>query len=382
MIYLIILIYIIYLNIPSCNDNNRKSAYWFLYLLFVFIAGFRYNLGNDTYAYTQEFKNFPTLFELDIKYIRESNYQLLWIIFESLVRTITNSFYLLQITLAAFVNFSVFRFIKSNSKKPFFSILLYYLLFYLNLNMEILRESVCISLLLLAFPLIGRKQYFKFYVIASIAFLFHNSGIILFIIPLFIGLKLNKRKYIIIIVSLLVLSGFISVFFSNIIQNITTLYTFSQFGYFDSLGSVGTTFNTQILLFIKYVALPTIILFFFYHYIDDIERKLIFLYIASSILYLQIFIFYRVRDYFLIFLIISFTNGLITRFSNQIHHQVIKGFALVIFLYITLFRVYYSSTNYDGMQLYLHYYPYNSILNEDIPQSRLRNFAKVGSIRN
>lgn len=382
MIYLILLIYIIYLNIPSCNDNNSKSAYWFLYLLFVFIAGFRYNLGNDTYAYTQEFKNFPTLFELDIKYIRESNYLLNLIIFETLIGIITNSFYLFEITLASFVNFSVSRFIKSNSKKPFFSILLYYLLFYLNLNMEILRESVCISLLLLAFPLIGRKQYFKFYVIASIAFLFHNSGIILFIIPLFIGLKLNKRKYIIIIISLLVLSGFISVFFSNIIQNITTLYTFSQFGYFDSLGSVGTTFNTQILLFIKYVALPTIILFFFYHYIDDIERKLIFLYIASSILYLQIFIFYRVRDYFLIFLIISFTNGLITRFSNQIHHQVIKGFALVIFLYITLFRVYYSSTNYDGMQLYLHYYPYNSILNEDIPQSRLRNFAKVGSIRN
>jgi hypothetical protein len=382
MIYLITLIYIIYLNFTFSKQNRAwLPSYWFVYLILVLLAGFRYNLGNDTFAYTQEFKTFPTLFELNYNFITGSNYQILWIIFESSIRTITDSFYFLQFILAAFVNYAVFKYIKLHSQNPFLTILFYYILFFLNLNMEILRESVSISLLLISLKYIENKQYLKYYIIATIAFFFHYSGGLLFLIPLFLKLKIERKGYLISTIALLSLSGFISIYLANFIDSFNLLYAFSKSGYFDALGTTGTTINTQILLFIKYIAIPCLVFLLFYKYFEENEKKFVFLYIVFSILYLQIFIFYRIRDYFYIFLIVSLTNGLILKYNNKLHNLFIKGFLMGIFLYISLFRVYYSSNN-NGVQLYLHYYPYNSILNEEIPQARVINFAKVGGVRN
>ena len=66
MVYLILLIYIIFLSLKYPRlDKNGLPAYWFLFLIFVLIAGLRYNLGTDTFAYTREYETFPTVYQLD-----------------------------------------------------------------------------------------------------------------------------------------------------------------------------------------------------------------------------------------------------------------------------------------------------------------------------
>jgi hypothetical protein len=376
MIYIIILIYLVFLNIISPKlDKNGILAYWSVCLALVLIAGFRYNLGLDTYAYTNDYKTYPILSKISFNYIKDSIYQPLWILFESTIRTVSKSFYILQLTLSIFVNIIVFKIVKRYSFNPFFTILLYYILFYLNLNMEILRESVALCLLLLGVKFINEKKYYKYYLLATIAFLFHESGIILFIFPLLMQIKLNKKAYIIIIVSAIIISGFLSLFFVEILSKINILIGLSKIKYFDSFEPNS---NIQAFNYIKYVFMPSIILFTFFEKLTEYERKYILIYILFSILFIQIYIFYRIRDYFLILFLIAFTNGLTKWLDNKYYHLILKGAIITCFLYISLFRYYYYERNDRYVyQLYLNYYPYNSILDEEIPQSRLINYQNA-----
>lgn len=375
MLYILVLIYIIYLSIRYPRLNNKSlGLFYLLFIIFVLLAGFRYNLGTDTYAYTKEYKTFPTLFQLKYSFIKNSPYQILWILFESSLRTLTKSFYLLQTILAIFVNFVVFRTIRKYSINPFFSVLLYYIFFYLNLNMEIIRESISISLLLIGVNYISEKRYFKYFTLATIAFLFHESGLVLFIVPIIMNISMSKKAYIISISLLVVFSSLISLYFLDYLSKINLIIGLSKINYYTSISS-----NASFPLFnyVKYVFLPSSILFIFYKYFNEYEKKYIFIYVIFSILFIQIFIFYRIRDYFLIFLIISFTNGTITGLGNKSYKLLLKLITISIFVFIFLYRYYYSASNPYNYQLYLNYYPYNSILNEEIPSTRLNNYIKV-----
>lgn len=377
MIFIIILILIIVLSIiyPRLN-NNGLAAYWFLFAIFVLISGFRYNVGIDTYSYTTEYKSFPTLSQLSSSFIQESNYQILWILFESAIRSITSSFYLLQILVALFVNFAVFRIAKVYSINPFLTILFYYLLFYLSLNMEILRESISISCLFIGIGLITKKQFIRYYILAIVAFLFHESGAVLFIVPFILNLKLSKKGYFIIITGLISFAGILSLYIVEKFYNFNLIFNLNKAAYFDP---VSKSSGTQLFDFIKYVLMPSSIMVLFFNRFSVHEKNFVFFYIIFSILFTQLFIFYRIRDYFLILFLISVTNGIANGFSKNLNYVFVKGAFLSLFLYISLFRYYYSEKN--EYQLYLNYYPYNSIINEEIPKSRIKNRNMIQVIR-
>lgn len=375
MLYILILIYIIYLSIRYPRLNNKSlGLFYLLFIIFALVAGLRYNLGTDTYAYTKEYKTFPTLFQLQYSFIKNSPYQIFWILFESSLRTITKSFYLLQTILAIFVNFVVFRTIRKYSLNPFFSILLYYILFYLNLNMEIIRESISICLLLIGVGYISEKKYIKYYVLATIAFLFHESGLVLFIVPAILNINISKKAYVISITLLILFSGLLSIYFLDYLSKINFILGLSKINYYTN---ISTNIGFPLFNYVKYVFLPVSILFVFYNCLNDYEKKYIFIYVIFSILFIQIFIFYRIRDYFLIFLIISFTNSIIIRFGNKSLKLLLKLLSIFVFIFIFMYRYYYSASNPYNYQLYLNYYPYNSIINEEIPSSRLNNYIKV-----
>lgn len=383
MIYIIILLYIIVLNIvyPKINKSGNY-AYWFLYIILVAIAGFRYRLGVDTNSYTIEYQSFPTLFQLKYSFFKDSKYQILWILFESSLRTITSSFYLLQFVLAAFVNYCVFIVIKKQSVNPFFTILLYYMLYYVTLNMEILRESVAISLLLLGTNFLIEKKYTKYYILAIIAFLFHQSGIILFIIPFLLKIKMSRINYFATIILIYIFSQAISLIFLNYLLEYEYFNIVIKNGYFNSLDSLGSTLNSQIYAHIKYVLIPVILLFIFSNRLNEIEKKYIFIYIIFAIIYMQLVIFYRIRDYFFILFLLSITNGIFEKINNKAMTSFRKGIIIFCFLFVWLRGLYYNGRNVSGSQLYLRYYPYNSIFNEDFPQSRINTYGKIGSLTN
>lgn len=374
MIYILICLCIIaaIFLFPRMNTEGWL-AYWFFFIIFVLIAGFRYKIGRDTYNYTDEYQNFPTLSQLNRSFINNSDYQILWILFESTLRSITRSFYLLQIIVAIFVNFAVFNTIKKYSINPFITILFYFLIFYLNLNMEIIRESICIALLLIGIDFLTKKKLIVYYILAIIAYLFHESGAVLFFVPLIFNLNLSRKSIISITIAVIATSGLIATYLIQKLPDFEWLNT-NKIAYFvDTQGSSGT----QLFNYIKYVILPSLILLIFYKRLNKFERNFIFLYIVFSILFTQLAIFFRIRDYFLILFLISVSNSIIKGFNKRFNHAIYKAGFIFIFLYVSLFRYYYYEKN--DVQLYLNYYPYNSIMNENIPQARLDNWLKINT---
>lgn len=372
MVYLFIFTYLILGNILfSRLDNKGLLEYKFLLVVLVLVAGFRYKIGIDTYSYTLEYENFPTLFQLTYSFIEDSRYQVLWILFESTIRTISSSFYLLQLVLALFVNFVVFRFIRIYSLHPFLTVLFYFLLFYLNLNMEILRESVSICFLLIGIDFLLKKKFVGYYILAVIAYFFHESGFILFIIPPLLQLKWTKKSYFLLIISFFFISEFIFFYFLELISSMNYFFYSEKLDYFEYQE---VSIGTRIFMILKYVITPSLILFGLFNSLKEIERNYILAYILFSILCTQSFIFYRIRDYVFILFLVAVTNCFV-RFDKRFNKSFVRTACSISFLFIFLFRFYYYSGN--PHQLYLNYYPYNFILDEEIPESRIENFNKI-----
>jgi hypothetical protein len=376
MLYFVILIYIIILSIKFPKINRIGSFnYWVLCSVFILVAGFRYNVGVDTYTYGLEYENFPTLSELDYNFVLNSNYKFFWILFESSIRSISNSFYLLQFLLAFFVNIIVFRFCKIYSLNPFLTILLYYLLFYLNLNMEILRESVSMSLMLLCLEMWINKRYIYFFLLSIIAYFFHESALIILLIPFLKYFDLNKTGVIVTLFIAIVFSSLISSYFVDILTFQNLILNGNKVGYLESLS---VSDGTNIFILGKYVFFPTAVLLFLFSYLSIYEKVFILLYVISSILYIELFIFYRIRDYFLLLFLVAFVNGVSLKFNLEYSSLFFKKAVICCFIFISLFRYYYNSKMVNDFQVYYNYYPYKSILDEEIPSNRMNNIRYLG----
>jgi len=358
---------------PRLNIEGLKM-YRILFFVLVLIAGLRYNVGVDTYSYTKEFQTFPTIYQLDFSFIKQSNYQILWILFESVLRTFTSSFYVLQFTLAIFVNFVVFKTVRKYSISPFLTMVFYFLFFYFNLNMEILRESIPICLLLVAIPFLIERKLIRYLIISTIAFFFHESGIILFIVPFIFYLRISKKYYFITIIVLFSISSIVSFYFTDFVTNLNFLFNQSKVSsYFTP---VDRSAGTDLFIYIKYIIFPSLVLFISFKTLTEMEKKVIFLYIICSILYVQIIGFFRIRDYFLLLFLISVSNAIMRGFRNKTYNNFLRIAYLSIFLFVFLFRYYYAETN--QFNLYSNYYPYNSIFNERIPESRMLIIKNLG----
>jgi hypothetical protein len=354
------------------EGNFRNYFAFYITTLLILISGFRYNLGLDTLFYTAEFETFPKLADLARTFFSESNYQPLWILFVSTVRSLNLNFYVVQFALAIFVNFSLLSFLTKYSVSVIASLLFYFIFFYFNLNMEILRESVCIAIFLLSFPFLLDRKVFIYHLLFLIAFFFHESAIIMPFAYFFFGRKLNKRFYILVPLIVLGLSSILAASLKDLIFLFEFLFVKNKLNYFEvsEEGSSAFLFNL-----VKYVFIPYSILILFHDDLIDWERKSLFLYLIFSILFLNFFIFYRIRDYFFIFYIVLFTNLIYRNYKILIFRNgpLIKIAMFCLFIFLNTYRFYYIPTRDAHYQVYLNYFPYTSIFTEKIPDERTSN---------
>ena len=127
----------------------------------------------------------------------------MWLVLNSLVKTIGGGFIALQLIQSAFVNGIVFYVIQKKCSYKYFCVVLYFLLYYQYFTTEIMREAMAISIFLLSFDFLLSGKYLKYYVLAILAVLFHVSAVVLLIVPFF---KIFERKnYNIVVLSTLVL---------------------------------------------------------------------------------------------------------------------------------------------------------------------------------
>lgn len=198
MVYIfviVILLFLMYHYDYRGHSRGRKAWYIFIVVYLMLLAGLRYRIGGDTINYaTNHYTIFPDLYEYWQYDFTNASYNRGYLFLNAIALTISHNFVAMQIILAIFVNGVIFRFFYKNTSKIFSAVLFYFLLSYLGLNMEVLRESCAVAMFLLGWEYFWKEKWIKYYLCCIIAVSFHSGALFTFILPLF-TLKCLKKAF-------------------------------------------------------------------------------------------------------------------------------------------------------------------------------------------
>ena len=167
------------------KTGGEKGWYYFNLIALILLAGLRYRVGGDTLMYMSVFNEYPTLDELKYFDFDDAEYNPLWYIFNAISKSIYDDFFFFQLMHACVVNPIFFFFFKKYCPNYYFSaILLYYAGYFCYFNMEVLRESLCICVLLLITRFLLQKRWIPYYTMCILALFMHYSALVMFLFPL------------------------------------------------------------------------------------------------------------------------------------------------------------------------------------------------------
>lgn len=376
MIYIIALLYtffLVYKYDIKGKKRGLETHYKFLWLLFTGVAGLSYHVGGDSIGYEEVFdtyqgvRSFNYLFKGDMF---ANSQEPLWILINMIFSSVFGDFMYLKLSIAIFFNSTVFWFIKKHSTRPFFSILLYAVILYLHLNFQVLRESVGISLFLIAFDKIcGEKKNYKLYfALCLVAAFTHRFSFITFIIPALLFIKMNVYYYVL-IGALLVAGPFINnfVFGSGLyLLNDTITSSLDHFLESDKYQIETLSVFGIIHTFIKIIPLWVLIYFSRQSKLKSLAALYVLLFVLNAV---SVGILYRIND----FLLIPFVVVASESFANiQKGHQSIMGFPISKGLLNGIILLFLATTisSHINSPNFFEYYPYSSVFTREKVRER------------
>lgn len=398
MIYIFVLLYVIYLiyryDIRKVKYVNNallgfKMHYYFLLVVIVSIVGFSYRLGMDTASYMEYFESVDPDICYTFFHLSERRFEPIPELLFSSCKSISNDFTLVQFVIALFVNSIIFWFLRKHSPLFFFSVFLYFIFLFWNLNFEIKRESIAICIFLIALDSIliekpKKKDYIKYYVICSIATLAHRFAFITFLYPLLLGIKFSKL-YILLFsgmtIVLILWSSIVSDFFSafNVVLALSSGESIQEYLDSDRFGTGGIS----IFGVFNKIVIPLIIV---YTAKTGINRKiysLVLVYFVVSLLMTHVFIFYRITNYLLIFLFLVYANSLklILSVQNRTTIPIKKKLMLLknksitsrnnpLIFSLLLFVICFHIVTLAKKEEHIRYLPYSSVFTKELNKER------------
>lgn len=200
IIYLFLLIYIFFLSLifnPRKCKKNRKKFVIFAFLAIFLINGLRnYTVGTDFYKYY-----YPNY--IDFRYIPWKSIQSVTIsgdweigfcILSKILSLISTNFCLFTLVTSFLITVPYAIFIYDNSEDVVFSTLFYILFNIMFSNMNVIRQALAVSFVLLGVNELKKDKTFKYFFWTILALLFHKSAIIAFIFFFFKKIKFTKNK--------------------------------------------------------------------------------------------------------------------------------------------------------------------------------------------
>ncbi|WP_313097154.1 EpsG family protein [Empedobacter sp.] len=361
MIEYFILFLIVTFSIIIFDLNKYKELktqiYYFIFIFSSLLMGLRYKVGIDTYNYMVSFKNVPYFYNIHFSEILNYEYPPLFLIISSLIKTfISNEFYVFQLFHTFFINYVIFFFIKKNIKFPFIGIFVYFLIYFLYFNTEIIKESIAVCIFLLNYKNLVNRKWLRYYILVIISILFHPSASILLLLPLLINLRFNKKFIIIFSIAILLMLNL-----SIILPHFSFFEKIRKVQFYleqDEINNMNFTWN--LLLTIQLSVFPFLTLFFLkriYKLETKFENILLVMVIIGSGCLLNGVIFQRFTNYFIPFYGILLANLFYTYIFKYNKFKILVSFFLV-----SMCTIY----NYDfwSHSRYKIWIPYHSIFNE------------------
>ena len=346
----------------------------FAYMILALVAGLRFRLGSDAYAYEYYINNTAVgIMDIDSGDVWDGFYQPGWVVLTSIAKSLGHYLYL-QMFVSFVSVFSVYFFLKKNTNFFASSTLFFFISFYHYFSVEILREALAISIFLGAMTVFKERKVVSF-VLCCASILFHKFAVLTIFIYILLTFNFGLKRFVLFI-SIIILA---SVYFKNPLSVITVLYSAIGTINFETYELGGEMSVFGVLLYTSKILLPLIAILYGYKRRHVISMYIpprvfyIFCGLTSSIYLIRLISFpyvERLNNYFIIF-VITYSATLTIIFLKK-QTFVVRNclfififFGAVIFNWLPLMK-----PNVDGLPGYAMYYPYSSYLNPSIDESR------------
>lgn len=384
MIYLL-LFFAIFVGVLRYDFSSRKPHHkemYYKYILFFFIlmSGLSYKVGSDINAYMAEFSIISYDAVTEANFFSLANKQPMWLLFENLCKSIVGDFAFMKIIISVFVCVTFFRFFKDNTSYYFSALLAYFFMMSFDVNFNILRQSISMSFFLIAYSRMMKNKFVSTCFFVVMAVMFHNSAIVLLLIPILSKINLYKQPLVIWSIALAISLGL--VFFMSYSGMLQGLAMIIQSDDFNSLAEVydseeyGTS-AVRLVSVLFYIVLHSLIFYFLVKL--RYPRYLIWMFLFYTVFFLlsySIPIFGRIKLYFTPFYIVAVID-LIYKYAKSLRLANNRGLVtlalLTLFLFPSIKNFFVINPRYNDMQL-VQYYPYHSIIDKGVEQKRERLF--------
>lgn len=369
-------------------------SYWGLLAIFIFVVGMRFRIGTDSIVYERLFADMPKFWEFSKYNFNTTRFEPGFIFFTSIPRSFSSDFTLFQFFHAIVINSIIFWFILKNTSHRFVCLSFYYLILYLNLNTQVLREALAVVTFLLAWPFFRDGKWLQYYLLALLSVVFHTSAFLLLFLPLFClpGIKKAFRfgwRTLFICVGLLLAGYIIQKRFSEFFMLLSFSERMSgrvhEYAHNAMSGSMVNIVGA-INVFVTTMFFPLVALYFANNKMKGEKDKLklkhfhrlemmVLLCIYLSVLSIPIFILSRYYNYFGIFSFVVVASWVFSKLKyKRKYYKLNFGYwALVLAaFYLINFNTYYlTSANKAGtLKTYMVYYPYVSRLDPSMNTNR------------
>lgn len=387
MIYIFVLILTV-IGILKYDINNSSFSrsslkfYSFILLVTIMISGLSYRLGIDTERYEEMFREAKSLWNLSAADFRNTKLMPGWILFMSTCKSVFPSFYFFRFIYACILNYSVFRFIKENTKYIYTVLICYYCISFFAFNFEIMRQGLCIALFLCSYKYIVQKDYLRYYILCFAIFSIHNSAFILFLLPL-MNFKISKSLFVLLLIifaSMIFLSqyllGYVYVLLGTGLldagdssaSDILDAYNDGRYG--DGVLSI-----SNLIGYVYNIFIPFLLLFWVNkRYEMSKYNCTILTLVIVNIMSIAIPVCFRFVKYFDVFLSLFYVESIIL-FSQYIYRNKQSARKLLV-TSILIFYIYHGVGVYfkisDDLRIssIYKYYPYSSVIEKSTDSRR------------
>lgn len=380
IIYIIVLIILLVPLFFKQKQSAIKynSYYWFEFFVLFLLMGLRFRVGGDSLRYELYYSYHPNLNELFAEggWLTNEGFQPLWVLLQATCKSISDDFVIVQIINSLIVNGVIFCFVKKNVENRFTFMVLYYLLYYLYFNTEIMRESLAVVCFLMGFRFLIERKYIYYYLLSVVAFMFHASAVFLLILPFVYPLlaKLKGFKSYIILFGVALVSSFYITKILELLNN-----TFFAGNAFLEDKSKMVAQSTGLNIFGTIVQLLSLLPLFFiinvYKNKKESSKFILLMYLLVNIIGMIFLPLNRLSNYFSILFLCVFTNVITDKKIKFKYRSQVVG-AIILLLGFKFQNYLGGMVTEKGKskeyKIYERYMPYHSIFDKEYEVRRER----------
>ena len=334
MLVYILYIGLIFLGLIAPSRRQQKLILFLSCVYMCLMMGLRpLTVGDDTRQYVKDFLLYKNLSWGEV-FETGSNYA--FYIFNKLLSYVfPNSGTAYLMIVSVIISVSVYYFIKNNSEDFVLSQIMLLGLGFTLFFMTGIKQTLAMAVLLFAYQVLKKKNYFLFVILVALATMFHNTAaVFILLLPLSF---LKKPQYMLLVAPALILLLYLS---RNIIVEIvlTALHENELYAVY---GTIYFSENNLTGLFIQlFIMVLSLFLYYSSSYRNtDLENVINIYTIGISFqTFTQVFAeFFRLSMYFSIFGILLFPNTLYHSSMGKNNIAVVRvaaGLSLVVYLFM------------------------------------------------